>query len=81
MQPNGPRGTPLFTSINNSRGGGMYFSDDISALGYMVASLVLGKLPWEDCKSEEEIQRMKEEMVGLLGQRAIDDMQDRIDDG
>ena len=63
MQPNGPRGTPLFTSINNSRGGGMYFSDDISALGYMVASLVLGKLPWEDCKSEEEIQRMKEACV------------------
>ena len=41
----------------------MYFSDDISALGYMVASLVLGKLPWEDCKSEEEIQRMKEACV------------------
>lgn len=29
---------------------------------------------------KRQIQRMKEEMVGLLGQRAIDDMQDRIDE-
>lgn len=30
---------------------------------------------------KRQIQRMKEEMVGLLGQRAIDDMQDRIGNG
>ena len=29
---------------------------------------------------KRQIQHMKEEMVGLLGQRAIDDMQDRIDE-
>ena len=29
---------------------------------------------------KRQIQRMKEEMVGLLGQRAIDDMQDRIEE-
>ena len=29
---------------------------------------------------KRQIQRMKEEMVGLLGQRAIDDMRDRIDE-
>ena len=29
---------------------------------------------------KRQIQRMKEEIVGLLGQRAIDDMQDRIDE-
>lgn len=29
---------------------------------------------------KRQIQRMKDEMVGLLGQRAIDDMQDRIDE-
>ena len=29
---------------------------------------------------KRQIQRMKEEMIGLLGQRAIDDMQDRIDE-
>ncbi|KAK8810903.1 hypothetical protein WA556_003986, partial [Blastocystis sp. ATCC 50177/Nand II] len=63
LDSNGPRGTPLFTSINSNRGGKMYFSDDMSGLGYMFAYLLLGSLPWGKCKSEEEILKQKEECV------------------
>ena len=41
----------------------MYFSDDMSGLGYMFAYLLLGSLPWGKCKSEEEILKQKEECV------------------
>lgn len=46
----------------------MYFSDDLSGLGYMFAYLFLGSLPWEKCKSEDDILKQKEECVidGLL---------------
>lgn len=46
----------------------MYFSDDLSGLGYMFAYLFLGSLPWEKCKSEDDILNQKEECVldGLL---------------
>lgn len=55
----GDRGTPLFTSINSNALGPMYFSDDISAISYMISCMLLGKLPWESCKSSEEILEVK----------------------
>ena len=37
----------------------MYFSDDISAISYMICCILLGTLPWENCKSSEEVLAMK----------------------
>ena len=37
----------------------MYYSDDISAVSYMVCCILLGSLPWENCKSSTEILEMK----------------------
>ena len=38
----------------------MFFSDDVSAVSYVVALLLLGELPWENCKSEEAILKRKQ---------------------
>ena len=55
----GPRGTPLFTSINSDRQGDIFFSDDLAAISYIICKVLLGFLPWEECKSCEEILQMK----------------------
>ena len=38
----------------------MVFSDDVSAVSYVVSLLLLGELPWETCKSEEAILKRKQ---------------------
>lgn len=38
----------------------MFFSDDLAAVGYMVAYLLLGELPWSHAKSVEEIIAQKQ---------------------
>lgn len=38
----------------------MFFSDDMAAVGYMIAYLLLGELPWSHAKSVEEIIAQKQ---------------------
>eukprot|EP00586_Coscinodiscus_wailesii_P016483 CAMPEP_0172496560 /NCGR_PEP_ID=MMETSP1066-20121228/89304_1 /TAXON_ID=671091 /ORGANISM="Coscinodiscus wailesii, Strain CCMP2513" /LENGTH=549 /DNA_ID=CAMNT_0013268911 /DNA_START=37 /DNA_END=1687 /DNA_ORIENTATION=+ len=63
-------GTPLYASINVLKGHTVSRRDDLEAVGYVLAELILlavghgkGKLPWSDGRSDIDILRKKEEMV------------------
>ena len=56
-------GTTKYVSINVHKGYEYSWCDDLESLGYVLLRLLLGKLPWTDDMSDDEIMDMKENLV------------------